>query len=460
MNRTSVRLIRLALAFLVAGLAAGSARAGEGSFEDAPAGGSVEDLNSPLERAVREEERLEPLFGWLKPYLQHLPHFFADSEVMLNFRTYALPLRTAAGETAHAWAAGGKLRFRSGWLAETAQLGFGLYGSYPVVEDDPLARTQLLRPEGSSYTVAGEAFLRLRWREFEGTFYRHELDLPYVNRSDSRMTPNSFQGAIVRGDHQGVARVKKLDWVAGWLTDIRPRFAEDFIPLGERAGALGSDAGMLVAGAQIQPYEGASLGLYNYWVPDVLSIHYIATDLLRDLGNGWGFRTQWQYTLQTDGGGTDLLGKEFKTWVFGGRAALSRSGVTAWLGFSVTSDEEDIRSPYGTYAGFLSMMQSDFNSAGEKAAILGVSYDFSHLGVDGLSAFMQLGIGRGAKLPDEGLSGLDETALDLTFDYKIPEGRLRGLWFRLRGAFANIDAPGQGNAAQVRFIINYDLPVL
>jgi hypothetical protein len=106
------------------------------------------------------------------------------------------------------------------------------------------------------------------------------------------------------------------------------------------------------------------------------------------------------------------------------------------------------------------MMQSDFNSAGEKAAIFGVSYDFAHLGVEGLSAFLQLGIGRGAKLPDQGLSGLDETEFDLTLDYKIPEGRLKGLWLRLRGASALIDAPGQDTARQVRFIINYDLPLL
>ena len=454
------RLTRLVFAALLAALAPGRAVADEGSFEDAPAGESVKDLNSPLERAVREEERLEPLFGWLKPYRQHLPHFFADSEVMLNFRTYALPLETAKGERAHAWAAGGKLRFRSGWLAETLQVGFGLYGSYPIVEDDPFALTQLLRPAGQSYTVAGEAFLRLRWRQFEGTFYRQELDLPYVNKSDSRMTPNSFQGAILQGSHKDAGWYKQVDWVGGWLSDIRPRFAEDFVSMGTGAGALDSNAGMLVAGVQIEPYEGASLGLYNYWVPDVLSIHYLATDVLRDLGGGWGFRTQWQYTLQTDGGGTDLLGKEFKTWVFGGRAALSQSGVTAWIGFSITSDEEDIRSPFGTYAGFGSMMQSDFNTAGEKAAIFGVSYDFKHLGVEGLSAFLQLGIGRGAKLPDQGLSGLDETEFDLTLDYKIPEGRLKGLWFRLRGASALIDAPGQDTARQVRFIINYDLPVL
>jgi hypothetical protein len=457
---TRARHIACLSAALLVGLSASRAAADEGSFEDAPAGDSVEELNSPLERAVREDVRAETLFPYLKRALQHLPPFFADTEVVLRFRTYALPLKTAAGERAHAWTAGGKLRFRSGWLAETLRVGFGLYGSYPLVEDDPFALTQLLRPEGRSYTIAGEAFLRLRWRELEGTFYRQELDLPYVNKSDSRMTPNSFEGAILQGSHENTRWWKRVDWVGGWLSDIRPRFAEKFISMGSRAGAPDSDAGMLVAGAQIEPYKGASLGLYNYWVPDVLSIHYLATDVLRDLGGGWGFRTQWQYTLQTDGGGTDLLDKEFKTWVFGGRAALSNWGVTAWLGFSVTDEEEDIRSPYGTYAGFVSMMQSDFNSAGEKAALFGISYDFAHLGVEGLTAFLQLGIGRGAKLPDLGLSGLDETEVDFTIDYKIADGRLRGLWFRLRGAFSRIDAPGQGDARQVRFIINYDLPVL
>jgi hypothetical protein len=457
---TRARFTRLVLAALLSGLGAGRAAADEGSFENAPAGSSVKELDSALDRSVREEDRRKILFPFLKNAIQKLPPFFADTEVTLNFRTYGLPLKTSTGERAYAWTAGGKLGFRSGWLADTLQVGFGLYGSYAIVQDDPDVLTGLLREGGVGYTVPGEAFVKLRWRDYEGTFYRHELDLPYVNKQDSRMTPNSFQGAILRGKHVEVPGADLANWVAGWITDIRPRAADDFISMGERAGAVGSNAGMAVLGAQFEPYKGTSLGFYNYWVPDVLSIHYLATDVLRDLGGGWGFRTQWQFTLQTDGGGTDLLGKSFKTWVFGGRAAFSKSGVTAWLGFSITDDEEDIRSPYGTYAGFMSMMQSDFNSAGEKAALFGISYDFSHWEIQGLSAFMQLGVGRGAKIPDLGLSGLDETSLDFTVDYRFQSSRLKGLWIRARGSFSAIDAPGRDNAHQARFIINYDLPLL
>jgi hypothetical protein len=459
-TRFRARHTDVILAALLAALAAGRAAADEGSFEAAPAGSSVEELDSALDRAERVEDRRDILFPFLKRALEPLPAIIRDTEVTLSFRTYALPLKESTGERAYAWTAGGKLGFRSGWLADTLQVGFGLYGSYGIVEDDPDVLTGLLREGGIGYTVPGEAFVKLRWRDYEGTFYRHELDLPYVNKSDSRMTPNSFQGALLRGGHEEVPGADVVDWVAGWITDIRPRAADEFISMGERAGAEGSNAGMAVLGAQFEPTKGTSLGFYNYWVPDVLSIHYLATDVLRDLGGGWGFRTQWQFTLQTDGGGTDLLDKHFKTWVFGGRAALSHAGVTAWVGFSITDDEEDIRSPYGTYAGFVSMMQSDFNSAGEKAVLLGASYDFSHWEIEGLSAFIQLGIGRGAKIPELGLSGLDETVLDFTVDYRFQTERFKGLWVRLRGSVAAIEAPGRDNSRQARFIINYDLPLL
>ncbi len=455
-----MRPTRAVVAAIVLALCAAQAGADEAAFEDAPVGTSVEDLKSPLERAIAEREREETLFPGLKRLLQRFPPVIADSAVIARMRTYALPLRNSLDETAYAWTIGGKLALRSGWIKETVQAGIGIYGSYPLVEDDPQALTQLLRPGGTSYTIVGEGFLKLRWKGVEGTIWRQELDLPYVNGSDSRMTPNSFEGVIVRGERVDLTVTGTLDWTLGWLRRMRPRFADDFVSMGAQAGALDSDAPMYLIGVQGRPTDSLLIGFYNYLVPEVLNTAYVSADWLYELPDDWGFRTQWQFTHQNSGWGDELTGKEFRTWTGGGRFGLSRGGLMGWIGFSMTNDGEEVRSPYGTSAGFLSMMLSDFNSAGETAAILGLAYDLSRVGLEGASAFMQLGMGRGAKDVALGVSGVNEWELDLTFDYKIPSGRVKGLWFRARGAVRELDAPGLKLGYQVRLIINYDLPVL
>lgn len=466
---------RVALGLLLALLLHGQAAWGsEEAFEDRPAGDSVEALDSSLTRAVEDPVRQRTLFPGVKKLLQQLPPFFADSELIAQARSYYLPLRDTDGRNAYALTIGGKLRYRSGWWREWLQLGFGFYASYPLAANDPLARTQLLRPGEEGYSVAGEGFLRLRFKEATATLYRQELDFPYVNRSFNRMTPNSFEAYLLRGEHESLGALRDVNWAAGYVRSIRPRFGDEFISMAERAGltelnqgaasaALDSSEGMWMAGIQYRPvYElganRADVGLYNYYVKDVLHITYLATDLQRKLGGDWAVRTQWQVTWQSSAGGDKLIGRSFHTGVFGGRTALSTRGATAWLGFSITADGEDIRSPWGTYPGALSMMQSDFNRSGEKAWMIGASYDFADRGVPGLSGFAQFAQGTGGRDPS-GLDRADETEFDATLDYKIEQGDLRGLWFRLRGSLLDVEGT-ETLGWEVRAIVNFDIPVL
>jgi hypothetical protein len=429
--------------------------AAESSFEDRPAGESVEDLDSPLTRAIEERERMQTLFPWLKRRMQLFPNFVADTELILNFRSFYFPLRLSNGRDAHAWTAGGKLAFRSGWWRERLQIGAGLYTSVPLVADDPEGLTGLLRAEERGFAVLGEGYLRLRWRDVEATLFRHELDLPYVNRNDSRMAPNSFQGVTAKGIARGVPWLHRVDWVAGYLTDIRPRNDQDFISMSERAGAVGTDEGMLLAGVQFQPLKNLSLGGYNYLVTNTFNTGYLAADYLWKLNADWGTRFQWQLTHQASVG-DELIGS-FRTWVASGRVATSFRGITGWLAFSKTDDDERIRSPYGSYAGYISLMQSDFNRAGERAWSVGVSV--APKAIPGWSGFCQYARGDGGFDPLTFVGGADEQEFDLTVDYELKEGRWRGFWLRLRGSV--LDTEGAQNTAwQVRVILNYTLPIL
>lgn len=429
--------------------------AAEAAFEDRPAGNSVEGLSSSLSRAVEERERLETLFPWIKRRMQRFPNFVADTEVILNFRSFYFPLRSSDGRDAYAWTAGGKFAFRSGWWRETLQIGAGLYTSFPLVADDPEALTGLLREGERGFAVLGEGYLRARWRDVEATLYRHELDLPYVNRNDSRMAPNSFEGLTAKGIARGVPWVNRVDWVAGYLTDMRPRNEDGFISMSEQAGAEGTDEGMLLVGVQFRPAKNLALGGYNYWVNDTLNIGYAEADYLWKLNADWAMRFQGQLTHQASVG-DEFLGP-FQTWVAGGRVATSFRGITGWLVFSRTDDEERIRSPYGSYPGYTSLMQSDFDRAGERAWAVGLSAAPKPL--PGWSGFLQYARGDGGFDPVTRMDNANEQEFDLTVDYEIKEGRWRGFWVRLRGSMLDVEG-AEATAWQVRLILNYAIPIL
>ena len=105
-----------------------------------------------------------------------------------------------------------------------------------------------------------------------------------------------------------------------------------------------------------------------------------------------------------------------------------------------------------------SVIVEDFDSAGERAWRLGAAYDFSRIGLAGVSGFVNYTAG---DTPDSAPNAsLDTDELDFTLDWKPEHGGLDGLW--LRGRMAVIDAAGSGAVDQLDFrvILNYDFNLL
>ncbi|MDJ0851138.1 MAG: hypothetical protein QNK04_22425 [Myxococcota bacterium] len=100
---------------------------------------------------------------------------------------------------------GGSISYHSGWLAELLQLELEPFTSQPVVAPDARDDTLLLAPGQDGYGVLGIANARLRRWGLVLTGFRQYLDLPYVNRNDNRMTPNTFE-AITLDKPEGKLR--------------------------------------------------------------------------------------------------------------------------------------------------------------------------------------------------------------------------------------------------------------
>jgi hypothetical protein len=125
------------------------------------------------------------------------------------------------------------------------------------------------------------------------------------------------------------------------------------------------------------------------------------------------------------------------------------------LALTGNSSSGDLISPYGSYGGYNAVIISDYRRAGEYGLRGGLSYDFSQIGLKGLSAFGNGVWGHGAVDPETGEDAPDRDELNLTIDYRFRRSLLKGLAIRLRAAL--VEEEGGRSAEDYRVILNYTL---
>jgi hypothetical protein len=430
-------------------LAAPSAIAQEREFEDAPPPTSIEEIEGPLERSYPEPEVRPSLLPWIRRQVAQLPPFLADSQLYLRYRTYYLRQDRVNDLLSEAWAMGGSLYYRSGWLKELFAVELEGFTSQPVVAPNSRDGTLLLEPGQDGYSVLGVANGKLRYRDYVLTGFRQTLDLPYLNRQDNRMTPNTFEAAKLAKEEG------PLRFAAGYAWNFKGRNDDDFESLSNRVG-VSKDRGAAFGGLLWQPREDVHVGASGFVVPDLLGTVYSEAHYDPPLSDVVGLRLDAQFTYQQSVGSELLAGGSFDTWNVGLRTSASRGGALLRLAFVITGDEKRIQSFYGSNPSYINLMQRTFNRADEKAFLISLSYDFSKLGIADLSALANFAQGWDAKVAGR---RRDTRELDFTIDYRIGAGRLESLWLRLRGSWHNEDATPQ-DGTDFRVILRYELPVI
>ncbi len=433
-------------------LAGASARAAEYINSEEPAPESVEELDGPLRRGFEELEELPPLLPRLKTWLARYPAFVSDTKLQLRPRLYYFNRDNADGTRSRATAIGGSLAYESGWWKDLLQMGIEGFTSQPLIAHEDEGGTGLLKPVQQGFGVIGTAYARLQWRKNVLTVYRQKLDLPFINGNDSRMVPNTFQGGLFNRS------VGSWRYYVGHLTHIKPRNSDDFVPMSRAAGLVDPTGdGLTVAGGAWTPSEKFTIGGLTYFLWDVYNTVYLEADWLAGYARSAGLRLGLQGAVQTSVG-KQLLGS-FETWMLGARASFGWRGAIFTAAFNQVGQQRAIQSPFGGYPGYLSSMLSDFREAGERSWGLSVSYNFQRvplLKAVSFSGRVVRGVGGSTASPPAPLPDRWET--DVTFDYRVRQGALRGLWIRLRWALLRNDrAPDEEN---LRLIFRWDLPVL
>lgn len=366
------------------------------------------------------------------------------TRVRFAARSYGIE-RSGNGEpNAEALAAGGKLSLLTRpWHG--LRLGGAYYVSQRLDAGSFADRSGLFGRNGEDIDVFGTAYLRYERDDLRLQLYRQEISLPYLNRDDTRMLPNTFE-AYTLSQEGG-----QLEWVVGHVAEMKPKADEDFRHMAAVAGA-DSDEGLSIIGGRYHLAEGTNVAALVLESHELFRTTYFEAHRLQRFGENTQLKLSLQATDQRSIG-DELLG-DFDTWAVGARAIGSYRGVLVTGAYTAIGPDAQLLSPYGGTPSYNNLMIRDFDRVGEQAAQLGLSWSLTRLGIKGVGFSMRLVQGWGAEDADTGRSLPDRHEMDLSLAYQPREGRLEGLRLRLRYAQADDSGPG-GSATQIRLIADY-----
>ena len=324
----------------------------------------------------------EALFIPLREQISTLPPFLGDTDLKLHFRSYYFN-RTKPDDTINeAWAFGGWIGYTSGWLLDTFAMGVTLDGSAPVSmppdrgwRPAPQAGPgRLLRP--------GRGVGRPPLRGLRAPQGR-----PSAGRSDLHQLPGQPDDAEHLPGCDAGGKVSWVEYLGGYLWKIKPRNADEFISMSQQAGAKGSNDGAGLIGVRLTPLEGLRIDLSNQYGVNTFNTFYGEAEYLWPLGEDWKLRVGTQFTDQRAVGQALLAPAEGKYWATqtgGARLQPIYRQLTVTGAFGITGSGNTIQTPWGSYIGYLSLIDQDFDQARQKAVLIGAAYDFSKLIATGL----------------------------------------------------------------------------
>jgi len=391
-------------------------------------------------QAADETRAWLPRRGLLHDALANRSPFWRDSALDLGVRAYDLQRDNAVESIAEAFAAGTELTFRSGQWRERLSTVLSWHTSFGIDTPEGSGDTLLLGSGQSNLSVISRAWLQLGLTEtLAMRLYRQDFNMPYINRNDSRMIPITHEAYM-------------LQWLFGQVTKIKRRDSEEFVPMGEAAGAEGNDAGTTVAVVRWQFNDKSNLSGVAQHTRDLFTTSYVEGVIPRTFSDDWGMQLTAQLTNQWSTG-EELLG-DFSTYSWGLRGKVSFRGTILMAAYTSIGDAR-IRNPFGGTPSYNSTMLSDFDRAQERAFQIGLSHNFTRLGFPGISIAGNYTQGRHAETNDGGPLP-DTDVISVTVDFRPERSFLQGVWLRV--PFADLDRGSpEDDRREVRVILNYSL---
>lgn len=384
--------------------------------------------------------------------------FYDEATLTVHLRSYYMDRTNPVLPNNVAWAGGGWVGYETGWLFDAVSFGVVGYTSQPLAAPPGTDGTLLLRPGQLGYTVLGQAYGKLRLWDQEFTGFRQLINQPEVNPQDSRMTPNTFEAYTLGG------KLGDVRYLVGYVDKIKLRNATEFVDMATAAGApAGSKQGMVLAGLSFAPDDTFSVRASSYFVPNVLASGYADMSKSFALTDDIDLRVSGQLMVQGSHGANLLEARPFSTWVGGLDLDLIWGPVTLTASYTQTGSTAAYRTPYGTWAGYTSMIVKDFNRANEGAFLVGAKIDMAMIDAPGIALTANAAFGNSALDAHTGAALSTNTEYDFTLDYLFANSALswpdwmRPIWIRARAGLLDQFLNGSYTTVRdYRVILNYE----
>jgi len=409
-----------------------------------PVAGDVSESQDSIEHAFKRPEYFRPF--------SRLGQSLRNGSLSLGLRNYYLNRDRENLPDSEAWAQGGALDYDSAWWKDRVRIGATLYTTQKLYGPSDKDGTLLLKQGQQGFNVLGEAYIEAKLvDDVIVKLYRQGLYLPYINRNDSRMIPNTFEAYTISNTSS-----ERFVYALGQVEKIKKRASDEFVSMTEAAGIDSEDHGVTMGGLRYKFDNGANIGAVNEYARDFMNIFYMEASTRNRTLFDINTHLSGQYTNQRSVG--DELRGKFDTWTWGLKAAASYAGVILTLAHTSTDSNAGIISPWGGRPSYLSLMLKNFDRADEEAWLIGMSTNFRYFNLKGLGAYFNYAAGN---TPDSGRNASpDQKEFDFTLEYRREEGLLQGLSMRLRYAKLNEDGVNSNDISDLRAIVNYTLPLM
>ena len=397
--------------------------------------------------------------------------FIEDSKATVELRNFYMnrdfrdrPASGVAQAKAEEWAQGFILKMESGYT--DGPIGFGLdaVGLLGVKLDSSPDRTGtgILQRDNENPKRAqddyGSAGVTVKAKMSQTTLHVGTLQpvLPVIMRNDSRLLPQTYRGAWLQSKE-----ISNLTLDLGMLDRVNQRDSSDneemsVFNLGLRNITFGSRGNSSdefnFAGARYQFMPQLTGSYYYGGLDDIYEQHNFNVVHVMPLSDKQSFKTDLRYVRSTDDGGSNVDND-----AFGALFSYKHSFHTFTGGYQVMNGDTGFAYVAGGDNALINLLQiNDFGNEDEKSWQVRYDYDFSGMGIPGLTLMTRYvsgdNVDRGA---GQGEGKTWERNTDLA--YVFQDGPLKNLGVKLRNATTRSNF--QRDLDENRLIVSYSLPL-
>jgi len=337
-------------------------------------------------------------------------------------------------------AAGGLLYYRT---APFKGISFG--AAFATVngvfnDDSDAVYSILAKDEDGNHknvTRLQEYFIQGEWFDTVIKYGAQEVRTPMLETHDLRMLPRTYKGfSIVNNSFEN------LTLSAYYLTDAMGWTDDEFISLSKSvadepggANIIDEDKDMMIFGASYNiPVESvkANVQAWYYSMDDIYNEIFLKARLSKKLGETTVYFSPSYFTQKSQG---DELNGEADTDQYGFNTGFMFKGFNV-TGFYAKTGDDGLVLPWGDEKVIIQQILAS-GRADEKAYAAKIAYDFSQLGLKGLSAYVYH-----AEYDVPSSTGKDQAETDYSIQYAF-SGALDGLSLRARYANINVKEGGE-----------------